>query len=377
MSKHHSSSYPLLTALLLMLMLPSIAFQSITTVPKIRISEFMNDYKDRPLIIETGLPVESLCERLMDEIKTDIITLQNKSPKETKLYECNFEQAIDHIMLRSNHNNSFFAFCEGLLNDLKDFRQLNGKDLLLTTNDEDWFDHFPKQMQPTDCVIMAGEGATSTLHRDPFEWTGTSLCLEGSKLWRFLAPNNDEMTLEKVDTLLHSYRLPSIAWDTNGVDNGISLSAGWQSDFSLFTNRCQSVPSARSLSEMNDKQRFETLESIAMNGSSLKPNLNMDECSCWTVIQKPGDLIMIPAHWWHQTYALEPSLAVASQRCDSRKDAARVIRHILRTTGTLKTAPDLLLREDYTDYKNSKDVARVVTTLFDHLNESLMQNTSL
>ena len=39
--------------------------------------------------------------------------------------------------------------------------------------------------------------------------------------------------------------------------------------------------------------------------------------------------MLIPPYWYHQTYAPEPSLAVASQRCGSLLDATRVVGHIL------------------------------------------------
>ena len=59
----------------------------------------------------------------------------------------------------------------------------------------------------------------------------------------------------------------------------------------------------------------------------------------YSVVQKQGDLLLIPAHWYHQTYAPEPSLAVASQRCGSHLDAKRVFRHIL------SQQPDTVLDE--------------------------------
>jgi len=46
-------------------------------------------------------------------------------------------------------------------------------------------------------------------------------------------------------------------------------------------------------------------------------------------IQRPGDLLLIPARCWHQTYAPVPSVAVASQRCGANVDGANVVRHVL------------------------------------------------
>eukprot|EP00980_Cylindrotheca_fusiformis_P018370 scaffold6032_cov100-Cylindrotheca_fusiformis.AAC.1 len=174
--------------------------------------------------------------------------------------------------------------------------------------------------------------------------------------------------LTEIDELVDSYRLPSVAWD---YGSNVCLSAGWQSDYSLYSKRDASIPSARCLSEMEDGQRLRTLEAIALEPNSLLPSFDTDDCSCWTVIQKPGDLLLIPAHWWHQTYALEPSLAVASQRCDSTIDAARVIRHILTTTDTLENAPDLLLKDQFS--ANVNDVEHVIDELFDYLNGCLKE----
>jgi hypothetical protein len=350
-----------------------VAFQSTTPVPKISLSEFQPEaYQDKPLVIETGMDVESLCDGLMEHISSKTITLQQKQKQQTKFYECTVHQAIDPIMLKSKHGNSFFAFSEGLLDDYEYSKHLTGKELLLNSDDANevdcWFDYFPPHLQPSDCVILAGEGATSTLHRDPFEWTGTSLCLEGTKLWRFLDPKD---SVSDIDELLKAYRLPSTAWNSENNDD-IPLSAGWQSDFSLYADRYKFIPSAKSLSNMNDDQRFDKLDSIAMDWQQLRPN-NKDliQSVCWTVIQKPGDLLLIPAHWWHQTYGLEPSLAVASQRCVSKIDAGRVIQHMLSTTGALDTAPDILIQEDYASYKEKEKVAQIMNSLFGHLEESL------
>ena len=48
-----------------------------------------------------------------------------------------------------------------------------------------------------------------------------------------------------------------------------------------------------------------------------------------TALQFAGDVVVVPPKSWHQTYALEPSCAVASQFC-GRRDAPTVFEHMLR-----------------------------------------------
>jgi hypothetical protein len=333
----------------------------------------------------------------MGRISTQTITLQRQTKAGTTLYECTVEDAVGPIMFRSCHGSSLLAFCEGLLGSGgdeggsdDDDDDYSGKSVLPAQPPNlNWLECFPARYRPTDCVVMAGEGATSTLHRDPYEWTGTSLCLEGTKLWRFLRPAAAAADDDEMDRSLRAYRLPSMAWsnakdgdndddDDDDEDGRVALSAGWQSDYSLYGHRCESIPSGRELSRLTDTERLQLLDDIALNSSlPLRPdtdeagNMVVPHCECWTAIQKPGDLLLIPAYWWHQTYALEPSLAVASQRCSSRYDAKRVIRHMLSTTGTVEAAPDVLLRDDYSNYTDEASIRNIVNALFDHLEKSL------
>jgi len=189
------------------------------------------------------------------------------------------------------------------------------------------------------------------LHRDPFTWTGTSICLEGTKIWRFIAPpgafkasnnkkNQSNSGVHFVDDALESYRLPSVAWDDD-----VYLSSGWQSDMSLYSSRSDAVPSAEEfalLEETNPDKKNDHMNDIAVSLDQLTPTIDFpphfddDENSpltIYTVVQKPGDMLVIPAYWWHQTYALEPSVAIASQRSGSERDTKRVISHIFETIG--------------------------------------------
>lgn len=328
---------------------------------------------ETPVLVENVLSkqeCESILSQIVNELGDDFVTIQRKMRSidengslqvEADIAEDTLMNAFAYIM-ESHHDDAFFCFCEGLLDrkeHLKDVKRLlrSAKERLFEVNsydekenDEskrDMFEFFPTETQPTDCVVIAGEGATSTLHRDPYTWTGTSLCLEGTKIWRFIAPPgalkaqksiNGCSGVAFIDDAVKSYRLPSVAWDEN-----VYLSSGWQSDMSLFSIRNEDIPSAEAfatLEDENPKQTLEAMKAIAMSTEKLMPSLDFplhlagnDAPILFTVVQKPGDLLVIPAFWWHQTYALEPSVAIASQRGGTQRDAKRIITHIFETVG--------------------------------------------
>lgn len=51
-----------------------------------------------------------------------------------------------------------------------------------------------------------------------------------------------------------------------------------------------------------------------------------------TVLQREGELLLIPPRWWHQTYHLEPSVALAGQYLNSNNEE-RVRSHVLSWCG--------------------------------------------
>jgi len=433
-----------------------------------------NDYYETPVIVE-GVLSSNECEKFTNEIinqcgdvevilqrkkRTNSILSENEDENETDMYYCSFLEAIELIVSgqSSNHNDTLLAFCEGLLlptststsissttcttkssssqssslqkrfEDIREglfqHQQQDDTDTDKTNTNTDpcWFQtYFPKEARPSDCVIVGGIGSSSTLHRDPLEWTGTNLCLDGQKVWRFIVPSSLELNsnnlqdqvvvvdndddddgcsgVTKIDKLLDSYRLDSIAWGNGneGEEDSVeeeekeikpllTLSAGWQSDFSLFyinsNNNNSNHLSSNSNSnnhdnddiDIDDEKKFEMATAIATDLRILQPNIpvniattdattdvntythtyddnendhendqtinkntNGDKTNddvvvtIWSGVQRPGDMIIIPAYWWHQTYnAFEPTLAIASQRCGKDRDAKRVISHIIQ-----------------------------------------------
>jgi Cupin-like domain len=335
----------------------------------------------RPILIEAVLSEEKCqecCQRLMSVADTLQVDLQEQSQETgTQIYQLALSQAIEVIMRRSNSRKAFFAFCEGLLEEdpvlMEIQRIVTSVREVMFRDDPDLFPDFPVQVQPTDAVILAGAGATSTLHRDPMEWTGTSLCLEGTKIWRFLEPpvamegQRARDRVLTVDEALESYRLASVAWQSDEDDtDSVSLSAGWQSDFSLF-RECDhdSIPSAQVLAEMDDKEKMQLLQKL----NTLKilgPDIPRNAAGAiHTVIQKPGDLLLIPAHWWHQTYALEPSVAIASQRCGT-KDLGLVLDHMWSQVHGDDTSRSRQPSGEYLDF-SSRSPQKDIVLFFDEL----------
>jgi len=154
-------------------------------------------------------------------------------------------------------------------------------------------------------MILSGSGASSTFHRDPFEWTGTSLLLQGEKIWRFIK------STPKIEQLLEMESVVSEAW------GDLDVSAGYQSPHTLYKRVDSFLPA--------------TFTPTPSSGSDLRPDLNLD-VECYEVLQKPGDIIIIPKDWIHQTYSINDTISCASQRCGVG-DVKSVLGHMAERVG--------------------------------------------
>ena len=326
-------------------------------VPRVSLEDFLaSPVYDKPTLIKdivSSDQVETIAEELMARLGDADVQMQRKIRSAgsggddiTEIYDITLLQAAEYMM-ESCHDDSFFTFCEGLLDEKSDDGDSNALSSRLGMIreapfdvGENWFDYFPPSIRPTDALVLAGEGSCSTLHRDPFEWTGTSFCLEGSKIWRFIIPpttRNDEEGggVGEVDDALESYRLDSIAWTTTDTTNSkemaadeeekrdaLILSRGWQSDLHLYFSRAEEVLSALELSELeedNMEAYVMEIEAMGADTSLLVPDerisdfLHNHKFNFSTAIQQAGDLLIIPSHWWHQ-HILE-SLSNTTNAC--------------------------------------------------------------
>lgn len=300
--------------------------------------------RDGPVILTDAIMVDSarLGGRLTLETWADeLLQLAGGAPVEyqlredgeTELYPSNLADFCE-LAFESAHDSWVLLFDELLVGahaaELRETLALRAE-----LFEPDWFPLFPTELRPSgSCLIIGGEGARSTLHADPFEWVGTNVCLEGQKLWRFVPPS------DRMHALLKSYRLPSIAWGSQGD----ALSAGWQSDFDLWARRRDDVPDAFALSEAEPSAADAQLDEMAdMSSGLLEPSAALPAEVCEQTmgcVQRVGELVLIPPGWWHQTYYTGPSIGSAGQYLDSFcRD--RVFQHVLDWTQTGARAEDI------------------------------------
>jgi len=127
------------------------------------------------------------------------------------------------------------------------------------------------------------------------------------------------------------------AWDQGRYN----ISAGWVSDIDLFKYKVplaikENTNGGSVLSSVWDKAKAGPREERA-SCDFLSGEKSIDETpwpssheveKCVQIVQNEGELVLIPPRWWHQVYHVRPSIAVASQYCNSVNKLG-VFMHIL------------------------------------------------
>ncbi|CAE7900772.1 PSR [Symbiodinium microadriaticum] len=175
---------------------------------------------------------------------------------------------------------------------------------------EDLFCEFPLMLRPAQlCLVVGGQGARSDLHIDPLSWTGWNCLLQGRKLWRFFPdiPQHAE-----------AFRPASRPF---GIRKGgaevCTIGSGWRSDVDLFANRTNTAAEP-------------PCDSFGWLSPDLAKFPHVKGCSApLEHVQEPGETLIFPGHWWHQTYHLTPTFGFAGQVLNSG-NLGRVLGHIIR-----------------------------------------------
>jgi len=294
---------------------------------------------DRPVLVTGALPdldAEAWLGQLLSCLQGRETEFQVQGDQSSELCVGTLEEAVNELVTDSSHGDAVFIMDEGLLADAAD--ELRAAVALPEAEwGPNWFRHFPAQLRPGDCALIGGASARSTLHADPFSWQGYNLLLEGAKVWTFLPPSTPRASV------LRAYRLEPNAWggdDCGGSydeaeEESYAVSAGWQSPVNLYWRRAElRGEEATAGGAAPDGTSFD-VPLGAGAGLRFRPShdLAADTLAGATVfVQREGELLLIPPDWWHQTYHLSPTVAVASQLLNAHCEAS-CFRHIMRWTG--------------------------------------------
>ena len=167
---------------------------------------------------------------------------------------------------------------------------------------EDWFQEFPEMLRPSQtCLILGGRGSRSDLHADPLSWTGWNSLLEGSKAWRFYGEASFQKNVRPFGIKSEHVELCSIGASFVSPVDTYATGTDFERPFSLTA----------------DFARFPEMSKAPQP---------------LEYVQKAGETLIFPGHWWHQTYHLGATVGLAGQILNHR-NLRRVMGHVIDWCG--------------------------------------------
>jgi len=206
------------------------------------------------------------------------------------IYKAPLHEALEEIC-NSSHAEAKYMMAEGLVPWALEISCRDAVETVFCREDEgDLFELMPEGVRPSCCLLAGGDGARSNLHADPFEWLGWNVLLEGEKLWTFYPP-------EATESHLQMHRQAPSAWAGSDENGEGAIAAGWESPIDLFHTR-----SIGSGDKVFSSGQFEP--SMPLSPAAGAPR---------EVVQRAGEIMLIPPKWTHQAHHCSPTLAVAGQ----------------------------------------------------------------
>jgi hypothetical protein len=363
---------------------------------KLAFSTAPSVYDNVPVVVEEALTpkeIEHWLSRILSQCKNAPILAQfekdqSKTPmplKEATKLVIEKSTHEDPIYLSSVRDTASHVFTEGI--PLKAF-----KDTLFAqehTTDEDtfdWFNCFAQYAKVHDTLVVAGEGSTSPcLQCHPYQ--KLILGLDGSQLIRILPP-----LMQQPNDEIRAWASPSYMESAFGFPVSNGYRANPKHD--LFCYRHRDV--TWELEQMTKEDAAKDKDAIPENKycnrydnhfqhwaedpKVFQPSFEVrgsdtDQAhhDLWhSTVILPGDMVVIPPGWWYQTYNVEPSVSLLSQRCGGSAMASAFIHHALETSGV-----DRMLRIEEDDTHTEEEAMTIVSGLFEVLDEyySSVKNT--
>ena len=327
---------------------------------KISRGNFRELYEGKVPVVLTNVLDEDVVERwgdLMSDLLSDETIEYDarvNASGDIENYECTFGEFLEALGENSDHSDSMYLMNEDILNSPQAAplhfeldRELLG---------EDWFAHFPPSIRPKTALIVGGAGARSFLHADPYEWVGWNILFEGCKVWTFFPPDVPMEAFGGRRNAPEAWGDAGIAagWVVEGVDlyREIGLSPGPKGSPPTALN--QHLIAAHQELDKKDKKDKDKKDSkktsstpprpLCFHAGAAQPLVEAALAPaevmrrCVQIVQREGELVVIPPAWWHQVYHVTPSIAVAGQYFNE-DGKQRVFGHMLRWSASQASPP--------------------------------------
>jgi len=152
-------------------------------------------------------------------------------------------------------------------------------------------------------LFLGGAGARSNLHVDMYNWTGTHALISGEKVWRFLPRAQGPESLGGV------VRKPF----------GGGAVRDYVAEVDLFANAtpgaCGTLPGVPPIADRGPDLRKHPAAAGLME-------------QVVEVVQRPGEVLVLPSGWWHQTFHTGPTIGVSGQFIATR-DVPVFVKEVL------------------------------------------------
>lgn len=354
-------------------------------VPKQLFMEKPADYEEVPVVVEQVLgskETDQWLSKILSHAKDEDVVVrflkdQSKTVmplhKATKLVvdESSHEEPI---YVESSGKTSSPMFTQEVpLDQLRDslFESEHTKE----EDTLDWFAAVRQYAKVHDTLVIAGSGATSPAIQC-HSYSKIQLCVDGSQLIRILPP----LGLQD-NEVLRDWASPEFmeAWQGFPVSNGYR--ANPKHDLFAFRHRdvsweLQQLEQRGHEGETKSRNRYDQFfQHWAEDPNVLHPNFDVMGSNPHATVQNhhdlwhstvllPGDMLVIPPGWWYQTYNVEPSVTLSTQRMGGSKMASQFILHALETSGV-----DRMLRLNKEERHSMEEALTIISGLFEVLDE--------
>lgn len=225
--------------------------------------------------------------RSAGDYKSDRFALQAEDGSETG-FKSTMLKFLKDDLPRSRRGQAFYWLDEWVLQAIPDLGSaVEGSPKLLESccsGAANFLDLFPDGSRPPDALVIGGRGATSSLHVDAYNWTGWHALLKGKKRWKLWPPS----------TAAHRMYGEAMPYDPNGIGEAIISNA----------NAFAVLRHSKHGDEDDAHADLAQFPKLPDTGKCGKP---------FEVVQRTGEVILLPSGWWHQAYHVTTTIGVSSQ----------------------------------------------------------------